>query len=306
MEMPARVGIPRGLLYYYYGDLWQRFLSELGVEVVVSGETTKDKIDTGGAVDEVCLPVKVFFGHARELAANVDYIFMPRIISVAAGEYTCPKIIGLPDMMRCSFPDVPPLIDVNVNIRDNPRSLYKAVIRTGAALGRNPAKSLYAWYRAWRSARPLSFGTGSAGGEATLRVAVISHPYIIHDRMISMDILQKLAAMGVKVVTPEQVATVDSTTATFRLPKKIFWTFCQQLTGAALSLMYSPQPLAGVIFITSFACGPDSLVGELVKRHANQLEIPFMLLTLDEHTAEAGFITRVEAFIDMIKRGAKP
>jgi predicted nucleotide-binding protein (sugar kinase/HSP70/actin superfamily) len=87
-----------------------------------------------------------------------------------------------------------------------------------------------------------------------------------------------------------------------RLPKRLFWHYCHCLVGSALVLIYSPKPLDGAIFVTSFACGPDSLIGEVLKWHARQMEIPFLLLTLDEHTAEAGMVTRLEAFVDMIGR----
>jgi len=40
-----------------------------------------------------------------------------------------------------------------------------------------------------------------------------------------------------------------------------------------------------------------------VHRWASRLRItPFMSLTLEEHTAETGVVTRLEAFLDMIHR----
>ncbi len=102
--MAPTVGIPRGLLFYYYQDLWQNYLRGLGAEVVVSGETTQATLDRGGLIDEVCLPVKAAVGHACELAARADYLFVPRIVSVAVGQYSCPKVIGLPDMVRACCP----------------------------------------------------------------------------------------------------------------------------------------------------------------------------------------------------------
>ena len=53
----------------------------------------------------------------------------------------------------------------------------------------------------------------------------------------------------------------------------------------------------------AFGCGPDSLMMDMVRRHSVRLEsTPFMCLTLEEHTAEAGVVTRLEAFTDMINR----
>jgi predicted nucleotide-binding protein (sugar kinase/HSP70/actin superfamily) len=66
--------------------------------------------------------------------------------------------------------------------------------------------------------------------------------------------------------------------------------------------MARKRSIQGIIFMTCFACGPDALVGELIRQQACQQNIPCMQLSLDEHTAEAGLITRLEAFTDMVKR----
>jgi predicted nucleotide-binding protein (sugar kinase/HSP70/actin superfamily) len=39
-----------------------------------------------------------------------------------------------------------------------------------------------------------------------------------------------------------------------------------------------------------------------IQYHATEKNLPMMNLTIDEHTGEAGFVTRVEAFVDMLFR----
>lgn len=298
--MAVRVGIPRGLLYYYYGEIWEEFFRRLGAEPVVSPPTTRDMVEAGGGVDEVCLPVKVFFGHARALADRADFVFMPRLVSAAAGQYSCPKMIGLPDVMASVFPGGPPLIAPTVNLRNGRRGLYAAVAGVGAALGRSALYSLYAWQRTWAGRRREEPGTAAGGGP---RVALVGHPYILGDRQVSMDITGKLAALGVDAIPADRVGARAAARAAARLPKNIFWQYCRHLAGAALALLDGERPPDGMIFLTSFACGPDSLIGELLGREAGRRGVPFLLLTLDEHTAEAGFVTRLEAFTDMLRRG---
>ena len=66
---------------------------------------------------------------------------------------------------------------------------------------------------------------------------------------------------------------------------------------------YLEAGVEGVIGVVAFGCGPDSLMMDMVQRQAIKLgTTPFMSLTLEEHTAEAGIITRLEAFLDMIER----
>jgi predicted nucleotide-binding protein (sugar kinase/HSP70/actin superfamily) len=299
MYLTVRIGIPRGLLYYHYEKIWKAFLRELGAQVVVSGETSKRTLNYGSVLDEVCLPVKAYFGHVYEIAQDVDYLFVPRIVSTAKGQYTCPEIIGLPDMLRSNIPKLPKLIDINVNFRKDWRNLYQAITTVGKMLQVGPAASLYAWQRAWRSGQQQTWQPIVKSN--SLSIGLIGHPYIIYDRQISMNVLDKLQYLGINVVTPDMVDADQARKAAAILDKKIFWCYCSHLAGAAFSLM-QPARVDGVIFMTSFSCGPDSLIGEVIKQHAQSLNVPFMLLTVDEHTSEAGFITRLEAFIDMLGR----
>lgn len=296
--MPVRIGLPRGLLHYQYGPVWENFLQGLGAETVTTGDTSKATLNCGSGLDEVCLPAKVYFGHIYELCRQVDYLFTPRVVSVAAGQYTCPKIIGMPDMLRSNIDHLPPLIDVSLNLYQNRRGLYQAVVTVGHMLGKNAVSSLYSWYHAWQC-RQQSPVFGKCDGR---RVGLIGHPYIIYDRQISMNIIEKLGKAGIQVITPEMVSRQQAAVAAKVIGKSIFWSGTCHMAGAALALMQADQPVDGLIFITSFTCGPDALIGELIDQHAQALQIPCMLLTIDEHTAEAGFVTRLEAFTDMLIR----
>ena len=99
------IGIPRALLYFDYFPMWQTFLNYLGFSIIISPPTTKDILNIGVSlcVDDACLPVKLFHGHVAYLKEKVDVIFVPRLVSVAPGEFICPKFIGLPEMIKNSI-----------------------------------------------------------------------------------------------------------------------------------------------------------------------------------------------------------
>ena len=298
--MSLRVGVPRGLLHFQYGTILEHFLSELGAEVVLSGETSRQTLDCGSVLDEMCLPAKVFFGHACQLRDKVDYLFLPRIVSIRQGQYTCPKIIGMPDVLRNNVGQLPPIIDINIDMRQKNRQLYQAIITVGRLFGRGVVASLYAWLRAWQyraRTQPVEWAY-----DGRPRLALIGHPYIIYDRQVSLGTLEKLNKLGMQVLTPEMVEREEINLAAARLEKKLFWSNSHTIAGAAMALISGSRPLSGIVFMTCFACGPDALVGELIRQQAGQMNIPCMQLSLDEHTAEAGLITRLEAFTDMIKR----
>ena len=55
----------------------------------------------------------------------------------------------------------------------------------------------------------------------------------------------------------------------------------------------------GILFITSFPCGPDSLANELVMR---KLKVPYINLIVDDMDGNAGIETRLESFLDILER----
>ena len=68
-----------------------------------------------------------------------------------------------------------------------------------------------------------------------------------------------------------------------------------------MSSHYAESGIDGIIGAMAFGCGPDSLMMDILRRHAAKTKnVPFMCLTFDEHTADAGVITRLEALLDMI------
>ncbi|MGE5509527.1 MAG: acyl-CoA dehydratase activase-related protein [Chitinophagales bacterium] len=320
------VGIPRALLFWSYAPLWLGFFRSLGLTPVVSRETTRETMDRGVrlAVDEACLPVKVFFGHCAELAETVDWLFVPRLVSVERRKYICPKFMGLPDMVRQPFGDRTRLLDPVVDfLKAGPDALPAVAGELGKRLGvdgRTSRRALDEGLAALRRLReqqergvlpedalagqgwlPVREAPPRPCDKAKLTVGVLGHPYNVHDRQISFGLVDRLAGWGVKAITGDNLPAETCRAAASELPKDLFWTLGWHTYGAAVHFMSSPG-VAGLIHLVSFGCGPDSLVGELVRHRAEAAGTPFLLITLDEHTGEAGFLTRVEAFVDMLER----
>ena len=58
----------------------------------------------------------------------------------------------------------------------------------------------------------------------------------------------------------------------------------------------------GVIHLLPFSCMPEIVSQNILNKVSKNEEIPVLSLVLDEQTGKAGYITRIEAFIDLIKR----
>lgn len=315
----ALIGIPRALFYYDYFPLWRVFFEELGQEVLVSDETNKEVMEAGlkRAVDETCLPVKLYMGHVLNLRDRVDYLFIPRLVSLEEKHFNCPKFIGLPDMVRGCIDNLPPVLEVTVDLTDNKQLANQTLYQLGRRFGVNQARVRAAYaqaleaHRAYRDLLKQGVGHEAAIGcvsskdvtsqckDYPLRIALLSHPYNICDPWASNNLMGRLEALGVQAVTADTLDLNYLREKARGLSEHIYWTFEKKLAGAALHFLEA-QDVDGIILVVAFECGPDSLVAELIEREARG-KLPIMTLSMDEHTGDAGIITRLEAFVDMIQ-----
>jgi predicted nucleotide-binding protein (sugar kinase/HSP70/actin superfamily) len=314
-----KVGIPGGLLYYRYGRLWNSFLRALGAEVVESGETTRSILTSGvsKAENESCLPVKVFYGHVLALKDKVDALFVPRLVSVKKRTHTCPKMLGLPDLARVAVGDAVPVISPTIDFQSGLWHNYRAVYTLGKSFSSNPLRIIGAGINAWREHRlyleRLTLGLGHKGaleGQSDrllcegreLRIGVIGHHYNVYDTFTTMSLLERLGSMGVDVVTADMVPEKLRDEELKRLPKDIYWSYEQEIAGAILACTRH-RLVDGIIFMISFPCGPDSIIRVLCEQENKAMgNVPLLTLIMDEHTGEGGFLTRIEAFVDMLRR----
>lgn len=79
----------------------------------------------------------------------------------------------------------------------------------------------------------------------------------------------------------------------------MFWRGGQDILSAALLIAADPRLQA--IYMTSFNCGPDSFILSFFRNLMGNK--PFLELEMDEHTADAGVITRCEAFFESLAMG---
>lgn len=316
--MSEKVGIPRSLLYYQFYPLWKSFFEELGVEIVVSDNTTKKILNDGvkHCVDEACLPVKLLHGHVINLRDRVDYIFLPRMTSVSKGEYICPKVGGLPDMVKSSISGLPNIISTEINLRKKTGNAVNAALEIGHYFSGDDHIIIKAYKAALKEYEKIQadflngklpeFINLKSNSHNTfkvpqaLKIAVIGHSYTVYDSFVNMNIWQKLSNKGITILTIDMVDEKSIDTKVDQLPKKLFWNYGRKAVGAAWHLI-DEDNLDGIIYIMSFGCGIDSFICDMIERRVrNKGDIPFIVLTIDEHSGEAGMDTRLEAFTDMI------
>ncbi|MDP4180390.1 MAG: acyl-CoA dehydratase activase-related protein [Bacillota bacterium] len=321
--MSIKVGIPRSLFYYQMYPLWQTFFEELGAEVVVSENTSKKILDDGVriCVDEACLPVKLFHGHVISLKDRVDYLFIPRMTSISKGEYICPKVGGLPDMIRSSIKGLPEIIDVEINLRKSGSSELESALDIGSYVCKDGRRIKRAYIKAldkfneYKADVERGFIPGDdinrkrniyvVKNSELLNIAIIGHPYNLYDSYVNMNLISKLRGDGINIITHEMVSEEIINSYADKLNKKVFWNFGRKALGSVRHFV-ERNDIKGIIFVVSFGCGIDAFIGDLAERIVRRnSSIPFMFISLDEHSGEAGLDTRLEAFTDMIRWRSK-
>lgn len=309
------LGIPRALLWYKYGEsFWVPFFDRLGVKYVITKVTNREMLEKGleRAENEICFPVKVYFSHFIELFEKCDKIFVPRYSSVEEKAYTCPKLLALPDMVRL-LSGHPGLLEPEIDVKSKPGSLWNAFRETGRYFTDDEDRIRDAFEYALKSqklAEEAAYGKWKegrlVGDHNNLRVLLVGHPYNIQDNYISLDILERLKKIGrkegveIQTIVPEDISKeILIKAASQGLSKDLFWSYERELVGAAFYLVEQGE-MDGVIFVSGFPCGTNSTIHPFVDGRIEEAEKAFLDIVLDEHSGEAGTVTRIEAFVDVL------
>ena len=319
------IGIPRAMSFYNNYPFYYGFFTDLGIKIVLSDITTKQTMSNGSAlvVTETCLPIKVYIGHILNLIdKGVDKILVPSIQSIAPKIYNCSKIRGLPDLVRNVVKRDFTMVEATLDKSEKNHGLYEFLAEMAAPFGITDEKVIKKASKAgWRCYNYFHIMAKSGMSykkainyalqgkvfienqtkEYPISIALVSHGYNIYDDRTCMKIFDKLEAMDVKVYTSLQLSNEQLDDGIASLGNEQYWANEYDMTGSAGHYL-KDNKIDGVITLTAFGCGPDSLMVERITRKAKRFNKPLLNLTIDEHTGEAGFITRLEAFVDMLFR----
>ncbi len=293
-----KIGIPGGLMYHRYKPFIDTFVEELGAERVYSLKTNKKILDKGieHCVDEACLPIKIFNGHVNELSDKVDAIIVPRIMQCEFGESICPKICGLPELSKKSAGNAKLAFSTALRINDR-RSFTRTMVKDGKEIGFSPKLVKKSLKKAEVAQRTALSGIDDLGYK--WKVLLAGHGYNVHDEFVNMQLIDKLHKMDIGVVTEDAVIRLESNQDFSKMVKKPYWLYFRNNYLASKNLVASGE-IDGIIYLSSFNCGIDSIAIEFIKNSV--ADFPMLVLKLDEQSGEAGLSTRILAFSDIIKK----
>lgn len=297
-----KIGLPKALLYHYYAPLWKAFFDELGVDYIVSSDTTIKTLIVGKekSIDEACLALKIYLGHIEELKEKCDYILVPRIFSLVKSEQVCTNFNALYDLVRNTFKDIK-ILNYNIDVKHH-KYEKSAFLKMGKELGFSILESA----RAYNKAKEIEnnyYKNEEKNAKDILKtnktkILLLGHPYILKDNLIGKSIVNYLLNNNISVVYSYQVPRELIDFNCNKISTKIHFTMNKEQIAA---FNYFKDKVDGTIILTAFPCGPDSLSNEMIIR--KRKKHPTLLLTFEDLTNNTAVITRLESFLDMLKGG---
>jgi predicted nucleotide-binding protein (sugar kinase/HSP70/actin superfamily) len=278
--------------------------------VVLSSRTNQQIAMAGieSMTSETCYPIKVFHGHVKTLLGATRYLFLPTVVNVPtprpeeSGLY-CPLIQGSQYMVSAAM-NIPqtellaPTVYLKASVSDTVSDLSRSV---GRPLGLTRREVDRAFREAWELQLDLGRTLRREGRRfleslrpGDLCVAVSGRPYNLYDERLNLRLGQNLAKLGIKAIPHDFLDTDGIDLSDF---PDMYWGLGASILRTAKLVAKTPGCYG--LHLTNFSCGADSFM-EHFYRHLMG-EKPYLILELDEHSAVAGMVTRLEAYRNVIQ-----
>lgn len=307
------VGLPRASVLWGQLPFWTTLLTGLGLRVRLSRPTSPATVARGTArlPAETCLPIKLSFGHVQELLEDrgVDAVLVPAVGKLTnwegEGSILCPYTDALPHMLAASL-DTSRLLAPELELSENENGLVEELTARLVRLApriteARVREAFHAAAAAQREALARLRARGAkvlaSRGEGPV-LAVLGRPYTLSDGYLNLNLARHLSRLGVTALPLEMLPSPVDGLELGPLP----WRFNRDILRTLRWVL--DQPGLHPVLVSSFGCGPDAFM----EKHMKPMVAgrPHLELEFDEHRAEAGLITRLEAFLDEIGQHVAP
>ncbi|MCP4688887.1 MAG: activase [Desulfobacterales bacterium] len=310
----GRIGFNRSFLVNTYYPLYSTFFAELGFEPVVPSSSSQEGIDQRNA--PFCYPGELAHGFFHSLLGEEpppEFIFLPHFKAIPlqngiVGSQVCPLVQGETFYLRATFRQ--PLDELKkrgvrvltplLNLTDGLETAQKPLVEAALKMGVKKRDAKKAFAAAVQQQKRCMAEMKEIGREAIqaveadpdkIGVVLFARPYNGYVEEAHMGIPRKFASRGVQVI-PADFLTYEGE----ECQENMYWGMGQIMLMAGRVVERHPD-LFGA-FISNFSCGPDSFIISYFRKIMGRK--PSLTLELDNHTADAGLETRIEAFLDII------
>ncbi|WP_027183759.1 acyl-CoA dehydratase activase [Desulfovibrio inopinatus] len=311
------VGMNRSYLTHSFLPFFTAFFDHLGYRLVLPEACDSQGVDARGSA--ICFPGELAHGFmANLLRQRPDILFLPHIKGIPTTAHTeractCVLVQGEPYYLRSAFPDLrqshhkilTPVLDFSGGFQAESSTLTNLARQLGA----KPSQAQAAFDAACQAqtqfsenlftlGRPILEGLAPNKAHETppcddFGIVLFGRPYNAFAPEANKGIPDKFAMRGVPIIGVDMLPLHETS-----LPENMnmYWGTGQTLLRAAQYTAAHPNLYP--VYITNFSCGPDSFLVSYFRDIMGSK--PSLVLELDNHTADAGIETRIEAFLDII------
>lgn len=149
-----------------------------------------------------------------------------------------------------------------------------------------------------------------------LKIVLVGDPFSILDSFFNMDTERKLAQLGVEV---DRWFWLGDSLSLFPIKEWLGLSRAKQIERAAKQYLHgdiggyaystvgetilrSQEGYDGLIHLAPFNCTPEVMAENVLLSYEEHSPVPILNLSFDEQTSDAGLLTRLEAFTDLLRR----
>jgi predicted CoA-substrate-specific enzyme activase len=302
-----KIGLPRASFMFEYLPFWVTFFNGLGCAVTLSPDSSGDVLEKGlkNLPAETCFPIKLVFGHVKSLLdADVDWIFLPSLVDLHQNPdesiHLCPYSEHVPFMARSVLGKH--LLTPSVLFNSGAGAFVKSMGPVKKILGKDDPSLGSAYLEAWKAQKDFRRKLRARGEEVLGQFmgrnlhlwAVLGKPYTVHDAFLNLNLAKHLQKLDVLSLPIDFIPSNGDRLRHWE--SRPIWRYNQEIIQA--SLWCAENPSVFPLILSNFGCGPDALSAKHVEKILDRT--PHIQLEFDEHRAEAGLITRLEAFMDEV------
>ncbi|MDO4329367.1 MAG: hypothetical protein Q4C66_08535, partial [Lachnospiraceae bacterium] len=129
-----------------------------------------------------------------------------------------------------------------------------------------------------------------------IKIMIAAHSYLIEDAYFGKPIIDYLKELGCTPIRADIADTKEALKQSLKVSPTMKWEWSREITG---NIQIHKDQIDGIILVSAFPCGPDSMVNEIISRKFSH--IPILNLVLDSQSGTAGIETRLESFVDIIR-----
>ncbi len=272
----------------YYGQLHEKILSSLGhdLEFIIFDEPKRN--------------IKRFIGQIRKLKGQSSWFSVIKIIRVVYKmAKSIDKVEKIVNRKRAYISNKASVNKAWKNILED-----YAMIKSSKDIEKVEKKAI-------KKIDEYDYKIPSK--EERIKIGIVGEIYVVMEPSVNNNIEEILNTYGAEVERSQYLSQyIDETLIPFAGKKAeeifkkaenyieiVIGGHAKQSVGHIID--YKEKGFDGVIHLKPFGCLPEIITQSMLDKLSEDFDIPILSLSIDEQTAQANMMTRIEAFLDFIK-----